>query len=329
MKFFFKLLLSAGMLVTVTACATGISPTTTASPVPAGPSLHGVFEGITPCSSLTRPLPQIPADSNCEQMIWKIILYQDPVTSAPTTYTLHSAYGVPQQGTNGLAGGGTSITMEGSWAVLTGTKLDPDAVVYQLNPDASQTAVSFLKLNEDILHVLSSEKTLLVGNAGWSYTLNRTDNRIPGPVTAQQDPAEGSTRPPLPPMPAGSSVLGVFEGRTPCHEIVFEFANMAPYPGCLKIKWKLTLYQDQTTGAPSTYLYQGTRTLREGAWAILSGTDSDPEAVVYQLQLDDAKPPISFLKADENHLFLLDRELNLLVGTTLFSYTLSRTDHGN
>ncbi len=329
MKFIVRLLLLAGMLISVTACGTGISRTTGPSPVPAGPSLHGVFEGITPCSALARPLPQIPADSNCEQMIWKIILYQDPVTSAPTTYTLNAAYGVPHQGTMGLAVGGTPIVMEGSWAILAGTMLYPDAVVYQLNPDSTQTAVSFLKLNEDILHVLTSDKTLLVGNGGWSYTLNRTDNRIPGPLTAQPDPAEGSTRPPLPPMPAGSSVLGVFEGRTPCHAIVFEFTTTTSYPGCLKIKWKLTLYQDQTTGAPSTYLYQGTRTLREGTWSILRGTDSDPEAVVYQLQLDDARPPVSFLKVDENHLFLLDRELNFLVGDALFSYTLSRTDPGN
>jgi len=130
-------------------------------------------------------------------------------------------------------------------------------------------------------------------------------------------------------MPTGSSVLGVFEGRTPCNDLVFEFANMAPYPGCLKIKWKLTLYRDQTTGAASTYLYQGTRTLREGTWAILQGTESDPEAVVYQLQLDNTRRPVSFLKADENHLFLLDRSLNFLVGDALFSYTLSRIDNGN
>src|SRR5687767_2694038 len=115
---FFKLLLSAGMLVTFTACAAGISPTTAPSSVPAGPSLHAVFEGITPCSALDRPLPQIPADTNCEQMIWKIVLHQDPVTGAPTTYTLDSAYGVSQQNTLGLAGGGTPITMEGNWAVL-------------------------------------------------------------------------------------------------------------------------------------------------------------------------------------------------------------------
>src|SRR5688572_18627120 len=104
MKFLFKLLLSAGMLVTVTACGAGISPTATFSPVPAGPSLHAVFEGITPCSALARPLPQIPADTDCEQMIWKLILYQDLVTGAPTTYTLNAAYGVPHQGTMGLAG---------------------------------------------------------------------------------------------------------------------------------------------------------------------------------------------------------------------------------
>jgi hypothetical protein len=96
----------------------------------------------------------------------------------------------------------------------------------------------------------------------------------------------------------------------------------------MKIKWRLTLYQDQTTGAPSTYLYMGTSTIREGAWTIVRGTERDPDAVVYQLHLDNSQEPVSFLKADENHLFLLDRALNFLVGDALFSYTLSRTDKG-
>jgi hypothetical protein len=47
---------------------------------------------------------------------------------------------------------------------------------------------------------------------------------------------------------------------------------------------------------------------------------------VYQLQLEDSQRPVSFLKADENHLFLLDEDLNLLVGNALFSYTLSRIE---
>ena len=327
MKSIFNFLLLTLALLTVTACATVISKTTTSSPVQTGPSVHGVFEGITPCSPLTRPLPQIPAESNCEQMIWKFILYQDPATGTPTTYTLNSSYGVPKQGTPGLEGGGIPIVMEGSWIIVKGTKIDPDAVVYQLNPDDPQTAVSFLKMAEDILHVLNHDQTLMVGNASWSYTLNRTDNRNPINVNEQSSPElEAITRPPIPPMPAGSSVLGVFEGRLPCHDIVFELLKIAPYPGCAKMKSRLTLYQDQTTGAPSTYHYMGTHTIREGSWTIVQGTESNPDAVVYQLHLDSSQQPVLFLKPDENHLFLLDRAGNLLVGNALFSYTLSRID---
>ena len=112
----------------------------------------------------------------------------------------------------------------------------------------------------------------------------------------------------------------------PCHEVALEALNIDPFPGCLKLKSRLTLYVDQATGTPSTYLYMGTSTIREGTWTILEGTKGDPNAVVYQLHLENSKGLVSFLKADENHLFLLDRNLNLLVGNALFSYTLSRIE---
>ena len=51
-----------------------------------------------------------------------------------------------------------------------------------------------------------------------------------------------------------------------------------------------------------------------------------PDAVIYQLHLDDGQPPVSFLRVDENHLFLMDGAMNLMVGNELFSYTLSRAD---
>jgi hypothetical protein len=229
----------------------------------------------------------------------------------------------------GLVGGGTPIDVEGRWSIESGTNLDPDRVVYRLDPEDPQSSVSFRKIGEDILHVMAGGGTLLVGNAAWSYTLNRTDNRPSTPIGNVPDsPDENTIRPPLPPMPAGSSVLAVFEGRTPCHEIVVEFTNVTPYAGCLKIKWKLTLYQDQASGEPSTYLFQGTHTLRTGAWTLLPDTENDPDSVVYQLQLDDPGQSASFLKADENHLFLLDRTMNLLVGDALLSYTLSRVEEG-
>jgi hypothetical protein len=325
MQSHFKLLLLAGILSAVTACASVTTQTPAPFPIPNGSPIRGVFEGITPCSSQTRPLPQIPAETNCEQMIWKFVLYQDSA-GTPTTYRLASAYGLPQPNTTGLAGGGTPITMDGKWSIAKGIKSDPDAEVYQFYSEDSQVAVSFLKISDDILHVLNLDGTLMVGNGAWSYTLNRTDNRTPTQMDDDPGAMPEGERPPLPEMPASPSILGVFEGRLPCHEIVLAFTKIERFPGCTKIKSRLTLYQDQATGAPSTYLYMGTTTIREGTWTMLQGTEKDPDAIVYQLHLADSQEPVSFLKADDNHLFMLDRDLNLLVGDALFSYTLSRID---
>lgn len=328
MKAYFNLILSAGLLLGLTACAPTMvqTPTTTPPPSLAGSSLRGIFEGITPCSSQTRLLPQIPKDTDCELMIWKIFLYQDSATGTPTTYTLESTYGVSQPNTTGPAGGGTAISMKGNWSIAKGTKANPETDVYQLYTEDSQVAMSFVKMGDDVLHVLNRDMTLMVGNAAWSYTLNRTDNRSPASMNEPVSSGPEATRPPIPDLPPGSAVLGVFEGRLPCHEVVYDVLNIAPFSGCLKLKSRLTLYQDQATGAPTTYMYMGTSTIREGIWTILQGTNNDPDAAVYQLQLEGTKGPVSFLKADENHLFLLDRDLNLLVGNALFSYTLSRIE---
>ena len=326
MKPFFNVLLALTML-SVSACASAnvSSPTSAPSPIPPqGSEILSVFQGNTPCSAQARPLPQIPSDADCEQIIWSLTLYQDPQTKAPTTYQLNSSYGVSKQGTNDLVGGGTAIVMDGPWTITTGTKSDADATVYQINPADPQTTVFFLKVNENMLHILSSEKNLLVGNGAWSYTLNRMDNQNP---TERADPnsfPEPPARPPLPPMPAGSSVFGVFDGRTPCDEQIVALLKTTSFPGCLKIKMRLTLYQDAATGAPSTYLFMGTSTFREGTWEIVHGMDGDSDAVIYQLHLDEGQPPVSFLHVDENHLYLMDRDMNLLVGNELFSYTLSR-----
>ncbi len=293
MKSHFHVSLLVFMLLAVTACASN-SQSNTSTPVPHGPEVRGVFAGTTPCSAQTRPFPQIPADTDCEQMIWNLVLYQDPQTGTPTTYSLKSAYGLPKQNTNDLIGGGTPIMMEGTWTITTGTKTNPGAVVYQLHGDDLRTAISFLKVGDDLLHVLNSEKALLVGNGAWSYTLNRVDNQSPDQVNPLPgSPPEPPTRPPLPPMPEGAAVFGVFDGRTPCHAVVLEFTKIAPFPGCLKIKWRLTLYQDAATGVPSTYLFMGTSKYREGSWTIVRGMEGDPDAIVYQLQLDDAEQQIS------------------------------------
>jgi hypothetical protein len=325
MKFPLKLFLSTLMLLTIGACANPLQNTDDVPPFATieqtDSKIFGVFEGITPCSNLARPLPQIPQDTDCEQMIWKFTLYQDASTGTPTTYELNAAYGVPQPNTTGLASGGTEIEMAGTWEIVK----DPNAVVYQLNSGVPEDTVSFAKIGDDILHVLNKDGTLMVGNAGWSYTINRTDNRPHEYITNAGAGPVAETQLVIPTMPAGLSVLGVFEGRTPCPEIVFAFTGVPPYDRCIKIKWQLTLYQDDA-GAPAGYLFRGTSTVRQGTWTIVQGTKEDPGAVVYQLRSDEGQVTMSFLKVGEDHLFLLDEDLNLLVGDALFSYTLSRTE---
>jgi hypothetical protein len=307
--------------------AVPIASSTSTSPVIS--QILGVFEGITPCDRLNKPMPQIPAEVECEMMIWKVVLHYEPGTGNPTTYEFNSTYGMSQPNTLGIAGGGTPIVMNGTWAIVKGTQADPAATVYQLNPDDPETSVSFLKVTENILHILSSDQSLMVGNGGWSYTLNRTDNGSTAPaVTIPQSGADAPVPSPLP-TPSNSSVFGAFQGRMPCHEAALAFAKISLDYGCIKIKWGLTLYQDPATNRPTTFTFRGTSSTQQGTWTIVQGTDLQPGSVIYQLTPAESQQPLSFLAVDSNNIYMLDNDLNLLVGDALFSYTLSRVEPGS
>ena len=101
----------------------------------------------------------------------------------------------------------------------------------------------------------------------------------------------------------------------------------------MKLKWDLTLYQNPATGLSTTYKLKGAfyrQKIGEGKWTIIKGAKTGPDAVVYQLDLDDAQGSLFLLKADNNILFFLSKEKNLLVGNGDFSYTLNRgSNQGN
>jgi hypothetical protein len=129
-------------------------------------------------------------------------------------------------------------------------------------------------------------------------------------------------------LPKGPQVHGYFEGRSPCREIT-RLLGVVGRVECFKIKWQLILFQDPATGAPTTYALGGfawRNPPRTGKWAIVKGTKEDPNATVYQLDSDQPQGFLSFAKADENILLFLDRERNLLVGNSRFSYTLNRVN---
>jgi hypothetical protein len=123
--------------------------------------------------------------------------------------------------------------------------------------------------------------------------------------------------------PTGPEIFGVFRGRTPCQELS-GLLNVVSSEACNKVKCRLFLYQDPVSKAPTTYQWIG-KIKWNGKWSIVKGTKSDPDAIVYRLEAPDSKADLSFLKLDENVLYVLDREGKPLVGNAHFSYTLNRS----
>ena len=144
---------------------------------PGNSSVLGIFIASTPCSQGTKPLPGISLNEDCELIKWNLTLYQDEPKKTPTTFKLHCVYGLPKQGTTGFIGGGKKIEMEGNWTIVKGAGSNPNAIVYQLNDSKTNKTISFLKLNDDLIHLLDSDLHLMIGSAAWSYTLNRIDNK--------------------------------------------------------------------------------------------------------------------------------------------------------
>jgi hypothetical protein len=290
-----------------TPAATG-SPTIAGSPDSPVPA--AVYRATTPCDAVTRPVPTMAPGAECEMATWRVELGVDG------RYTLDAAYGMSQPNTTGMRDGGTKVHLAGDYAAENG--------VIRLSTDDPAVTVRFLRVGADVLHLLGPDDALVVGNAGWSYTLNR-------------DGKAGRHTPLVTPVfeEPGSPGGGVFEGRTPCTEEVRPF-TAGLVPGCSKLKWRLTLRQN-AAGKPAGYVsgVVGRQDASEGTWRIETGLAGFPDAVVYELSPAGASGRLSLLLVGGRHLFMLapghgDTSAGpkrvLLVGDELWSYTLSRTE---
>ena len=284
------------------------------------------FVGSSPGDPFVRNfLGGLATNLPCHNIKWEISLFTNESTGLPATFHLVARYRVPTQSNTNQSEDGPQVALQGKWEILKGTATSPEAVVYRLNAAKPQRTLSFVKINEDLLHVLNSDGSLLVGNGGWSYTLNRGDHA--------EKTVEASVAMTVPdmsykiaPLATGSSVFAVFEGRTPCHGISREL-KMPQHAGCMKAKWRVTLYQDPETSAPTSYKVEGTlyrKSAGEGTWKITRGASTSPNAIVYRLDPNGTGTPLFLLKADENILFFLKENRESLIGNAEFSYTLNR-----
>ena len=264
------------------------------------------FVGSTPCDLGPRQFLGIPSEAACERISWELLLTSS-AGGGTGKYGLQAVYGMQARNDPGFVNGGTAVRAQGTWTIRKGRAGASDADVYRLAADTAGRTLDFVRLGENLVHPLNDRGALMVGNAGWSYTLSRR------PPNAERSMADATLE-----SVAGTQTA-VFEGRTPCQEIV-RLLN-APRGGeCTKMKWRVTL-------TPNSYKLESSMQRnppRTGTWRIRRGAP-DFGTTVYDLDPQPNGAFLSFLKVDDNHLFFLDRQGGLLVGDAYYSYTLSRT----
>lgn len=117
-----------------------------------GDPVFAVFGSRVPCS-------------DCERLKFALVLYRDRKTHTPTTYRMARVY---------VGKGDDRIVNQGTWSIIHGTRLDSQAVVYRLDGQAPEEFRHFWAIGDDILFILDRNLSPRVGDAGYSYALNRT-----------------------------------------------------------------------------------------------------------------------------------------------------------
>lgn len=259
--------------------------------------------GSTPGDTAIKTMLGIKPDAVIDFIRWDLLINKDE------TFRLSIQYGENQPNTLGFKKGGTAQIIEGKYQVSATENWEQ---VYTLQRKDGTAILNLVAISTNLFHMLDDQSQLLVGNAGWSYTLNR-----------EFVEAAGVTK-----IKSGGSQLAesnlIFEGRTPCREIALLHPEMKASSDCFKIKWRLILNRDAKTGLPTTCT---TRNIVDnqprdvvGTWELLKSS----RAVIYQLKLPGLQNPILLMQADNNILYFLDEKQNLLIGNKDFSFTLNR-----
>jgi len=269
-----------------------------------------ILFGSTPGDELVKAMLTIPAETKVDFIQWNLIL------DDKNAFVLDINFGESQPNTLGFKENGKEKTFTGTFSVSESSNF---RTVYHLKSVDFFTEILIAKLNANVFHLLTSQNQLLVGNGGWSYTLNRS-------VPVPNDEISISSK-----NTGDKSNQLVFEGRTPCREIASEHPEMKATSSCFKIKWRLTLNRDSITYQPTTCTIRNIVNNQprdiSGRWEIVLGTATNPNAIIYKIKADNLSGPILLFAGDEHVLFFLDRNNKPMIGNRDFSFTMNRKSH--
>jgi len=254
---------------------------------------HGevrTYTGSTPADPVVRSFLGISLQDSVDFIRWKLTLHDNH-------YSLNCNYGIGKPNTNGFINGGEKLALSSA--------LNKEKNIYKLS--SGNKILNVVELNTDLLHLLDAQYHLLVGNGGWSYTLNNLAPSVTDQIniTAQQTLLKDSM---------------AFEGRTPCNVPGIIPAGVQ----CYKLKWYIVLYANAKKNDEGTYKVFGTAYRKQepktGNWQIITGKNG---RIIYQFN-DKENGFLYLLKLDEHILVFTDAQGKLLVGNEDFSYTMNR-----
>jgi hypothetical protein len=266
----------------------------------------------TPGDSMIKEMLGIDRGIQVDFIRWNLRLASEE--NNKKSFVLDINFGESQPNTSGFIMGGYILALRGIYTMVKENNIE----YYNLRSTDPAASFSLVRLTGDLYHLLTPDNTLMVGNGGWSYTLNRKN-----PIRSEEP---GQTPTFFPDVWKDSQTKEIFVGRTPCTP-VSEIYHLPVSNNCIKLKWKLTLYRDPVTLLPTSYSLSRTGHRErevEGRWTILQGREINSKGIIYQLDPDKSDISLFFLRADENLLFFLDKEFNPLVGDHNFSYTLNK-----
>ena len=129
------------------------------------------YLGTSPCGNILKPFLGVANEPDCDFTKWTLTLYQ-PKANRPAMVKLVYRYGVSRPNTSGFKDE-KKAEFEGHWTIQKGTKAKPNATVYQVTVHKLDKNLLFLKLSDNSIHLLDSQRGLMIGNAGYSYTFSK------------------------------------------------------------------------------------------------------------------------------------------------------------
>jgi hypothetical protein len=279
-----------------------------------GTSTEIVLVGSTPGDELIKSLLTIPTDTKVDFIRWNLKLNNANVNQ--NSFLLDINFGESQPNTSGFKNGGEKRSFEGTFSVSENKDVNTGSEIFYLKSKSLPKAISIIKISENLFHLLTPQNELIPGNGGWSYSLNRKETVNSGKILISSTISDNK------------SLQLVFEGRTPCQEISDEHPEMNTSQSCFKLKWKLILNKDSVNHLPTTYIIRKVVDNKprdvSGKWTIIAGIPANPDAIIYKIEPDKPDEAISFLVADDNVLFFLDKNNEPYIGNENFSFTLNK-----